>query len=83
MPDTRKRGGKVDATSGRQVKGDDLEDTRAKSREVLQRIKNFVKSFHKAQGLKAFGFGVPTPVSRPHLSGVKNDPPPEPVISNQ
>jgi hypothetical protein len=65
--------GKAGAKVTRQVKSKSLTETRAASSEMLQRIKNWVKSFYGASTLTDFGFDLPLPVVRPRLSGVDRD----------
>lgn len=66
---------KADATKNRQVKGTSLSTARRTSRVMVQRLKNFVKSFYGANELTAFGFDVPLPSTRPKLKGVPGDQP--------
>jgi len=65
--------GKVAATTTRQVEGTELVASRHKTAQMLQRIKNFVKSFYGPGELTAFGFDVPAPPSRPRLRDVPAD----------
>lgn len=65
--------GKASATASRQSEGDGLEERRRATHRMLQRVKNFVKSFHGPGALSAYGFDVPVPSSRPRLAGVKED----------
>jgi hypothetical protein len=71
--------GKAGAIADRQVESDDLAECRARTRETLQRIKNFVKTFHGPGELSAYGFGLPLPPVRPRMQGVPNDQPPPAV----
>jgi len=68
--------GKGTATTTRQVEGSELVAARRKTTQMLQRVKNFVKSFYGPGELTAFGFDVPAPPSRPRLRNVPTDPAP-------
>jgi hypothetical protein len=75
--------GKGTATKDRQVKTRSLQSARKTSREMLQRIKNWVKSFYSAAELTSFGFDIPLPATRPRLRGVEPDattPPAPPAV---
>jgi hypothetical protein len=65
--------GKAGAKVTRQVKSKSLTETRAASAQMLQRIKNWVKSFYGAGALTDFGFDLPLPRVRPRLTGVGRD----------
>lgn len=65
--------GKAEATKTRQTEGGDLETERAKTRVMVERLKNFVKSYWSPDELTAFGFDLPVPAVRPRLQGVARD----------
>ncbi len=67
--------GKAGAVAERQVESHSLHDARAASKVMLQRVKNFVKSFYGVGELAAFGFGIPVPPTRPRLKQGPADPP--------
>lgn len=69
------RKSKGGATASRQSEGDGLAATRAATAQMLQRVKNFVKSFHGPRALSSYGFDVPLPSARPRLQGVADTAP--------
>lgn len=58
---------KGSATVDRQTGGKTLEDERDDTREMLKRVKGFIVSQAGDEALGQYGFGLPTPASRPRL----------------
>jgi len=64
---------KAGSTLERQGDSKELVAARKASRTMIQRVKNFIKSFDASENIDDYGFGVPLPERRPRL--VKGEPP--------
>jgi hypothetical protein len=63
---------KGQATATRQTRSKTLKEERDETREMLQRVKNFVKAYKLP--LTDFGFDLPVPPKRPRLARGEKDP---------